>query len=182
MKYRKPTMFKKLKYAPFFLINPDQQYPYTFTGPDDLPYPAMNLRLEAGDYSIAAIYPDDEDDIVNTTVITTLYGKVAIKRNTLDGFVDSISKDRDRFMREIKKLKKHRFRAVVIEASLYDILRGRYASQVSVATVLGMIARLYFKGIPVLLVGDRYIGQEITKKLLLSVLKYEIITNKCIDK
>ena len=168
-------MAKKNKYIPVFLIDTREQRPYTFTGPDDLPYPSLRTKLDEGDYSIAARSPDASPDCV--TFMASLQGKVAVERKTLDDFVGSISQGRARFMREVERLKDYQFKAIVVEASLHDILIGIYTSQMRVTSVLGTIARLYLLGVPVLLAGDRYGGQEMTKRLLLKALEDKLKGN-----
>ena len=166
---------KKPKYTPVFLIDTREQRPYTFTGPDDLPYPTLRTKLDEGDYSIAAKSAEAGPDSV--AFLANLQGRVAIERKTLDDFVGSISQGRPRFMREIDRLKDYWLKVVVVEASLADILMGRYISRMRVTSVLGTIARLYLRGVPVMLTGNRYGGQEMTKRLLLKALEDELKGN-----
>ncbi len=68
--------------------------------------------LQAGDYS--------------------LYGfasEIAVERKSIDDLVGCLTTDRDRFKRELERLRGHSSVMVVVEAPFNDIRMGRYRSQ-----------------------------------------------------
>ena len=77
----------------------------------------MDLRVEGlqtGDYSVAGL----ED-------------MIALERKTLPDLVSCIGSGRERFLRELQRLKAHPFRAVVIEGLWSDLEDGHYQSRLN---------------------------------------------------
>ena len=88
-----------------------EQEPYRFKR-----YPAVEVipgTLTAGDYSL----PGFEDE-------------VAIERKELSDLMGCLTHDRDRFMRELDRLRSYRSAAVVVEAPFSVIKAGMYRSHV----------------------------------------------------
>lgn len=104
------------------IIDTREQTPWAF--PDE--QPLMSAALPAGDYSIAG------------------YEQViALERKSLNDLVGTVIRDRDRFHRELVKLKSYRRKAVVIEASIADVFECRYKSEAHPYSILGAVQSLH---------------------------------------
>ncbi len=101
--------------------------------------PWIVCTLPAGDY--AAIGYESE---------------IAVERKSLADLFGSVTRDNARFQRELAKLAKYTFAAVVIEASQRDVLRGLRYSHVPGGQVLSTCAALEAKHrVPFHFCGDR---------------------------
>jgi ERCC4-type nuclease len=81
---------------------------------------------------------------------------VAVERKSLDDLVQSISRGRDRFWRELARLSRLRASAVVVENLLSAVMWWRYRSRMRPESVIGSCAAItYDYGIPVVWAGDR---------------------------
>ena len=125
------------------IIDTREQLPYSLDG-------AIVRTLSTGDYSIAGY-----EDIC------------AIERKSLSDLFGSVTQGRERFKREIERLSQLRFAAVVIEASMGDILRGCPNSAANpeavLATVLSWSAEYR---IPFVFAGNREGGKAFVERQL----------------
>ena len=126
-----------------------ERMPYTFQG-----YPGVEViraGLDAGDYSL----PGAES-------------LAAIERKSLDDLVGClIAKQRDRFERELARLRPYILKAVVIEATWEDLARGRYTSKMHPQAALQSILALQVRySIPFMFCGNRNGAQYVTHGLL----------------
>jgi ERCC4-type nuclease len=129
------------------VIDTREQQPWTFDGQG---FNTMRAKLDAGDYSVFG-----------------LEQRVSIERKSLDDWTGTVIRDRKRFYRELERLRGYDFRAVVIEASVREIMAGRYKSQVQPSTVLGFIAEVTIaQAVPVYLAGTRAEAQILAGALL----------------
>jgi DNA excision repair protein ERCC-4 len=128
---------------PVVVIDTREQRPYWF--------PRSVVRtLRSGDYSIEG----HEDE-------------VAIERKSKADAYGTIGGGRDRFRREIERLARYDFAAIVVESSLPDFLKPPPHSQLhphaAIGTLLGWCVRYR---LPVLFAGDREHAQAATHHLL----------------
>jgi DNA excision repair protein ERCC-4 len=109
-----------MKPPPTFTIIRDtrEQTPFNFGS-----WPVEEGTLQSGDYSIKHL----EDSI-------------AIERKSLPDLVGCIGRGRDRFERELHRLRGYRYAAVVVEATYREICEGNWRGQVTPAQVVGSIA------------------------------------------
>ena len=134
-----------MKISPTIIIDTREQTPWKFA----------NLRtiagsLTTGDYSISGL--------------THL---VAVERKGLDDLLSCVGRHRDRFRRELARLRGFRFRAVIVEASYTDLEAGEWRSQVKPAAVLGSLAGWQCQySLPVMLVGTHRAGAEFCERYL----------------
>lgn len=121
--------------APFAIcVDTREQAPWVFP-PEVHTAPAT---LSAGDYSLSGF-----EDLV------------AIERKSLADLVACIGPERERFVRELIRLRGYRCRAVVVEATLQAILSHGYRSMTTPASVVGSLASWQVKHeIPVVFAGD----------------------------
>ncbi len=128
------------------IVDSREQNPLQF--PPDVDVTAGTLS--AGDYSIRHL----ED-------------RCAIERKSLSDLVTCIGPERDRFQRELLRLRGYPCRALVVEASMADILEHRYRSQTSPAAVVGSLAAWSTRyQIPLWLAGDHTSAATVTLAIL----------------
>ncbi|MFC2172065.1 ERCC4 domain-containing protein [Acidobacteriota bacterium] len=95
---------------------------------------------------------------------------ISLERKTLPDLIGSISRERARLERELKRLRQFQYRALIIEASMEDILQHRYRSQMESHAVIQSLCAFSIRyGLPVWFCGDRRGGEYITKSLLLKM-------------
>lgn len=136
------------KHRPAIVIDTREQAPYAFESPQ---VTSVRRALPAGDYSIVGL--------------ETL---VAVERKTLDDFVSTVIWSRDRFRRELDRLRSYAAACVVVEADLRQLLRGDYWSEARPSSVLGAaIAIIVDSGVPVFFCSDREAGRLFVERYLL---------------
>ena len=122
------------------VIDTREQTPWTFSS---FGVETEKRGLPTGDYTIAGL----EDHI-------------SIERKSFADFLGSIGAGRERFKREMHRLKAYDTRALIIEAAYSEIASGLiFAASRSTLHpnhVIGMIDSLIAFGIPVVLPGQRY--------------------------
>ena len=137
------------------LADTREQLPYAFSKYD---VEVTTVALPAGDYSL----PGFED-------------RAAIERKSLEDLVGCLmGSNRDRFERELAKLRFYDLAAVVVEATLDDVKRGRFRSQMKAHAALQSIIAFQVRyGVAFLWCGNRVAGEYMTHSLLSKYL-YEI--------
>ena len=133
---------------PVFVVDTREQLPYAF---DPECVTVLRCALPAADYSL-----EGHED------------RVGIERKSLNDFVNTVIRERERFKRELEKLREYDLACVVVEADLRDVIRGRYRSQVHPNAILGGAMAIFVDyGIPVLFCSDREIAARFVMGLLL---------------
>jgi ERCC4-type nuclease len=119
-----------------------EKAPYTFPGFP--PHEIVRAAVPTGDYTILGI---DQS--------------VAIERKSLEDYLGSITHGRDRFFRELERLRKIYYRAIIVEASYADVLAAKWDRKVTAEQVIGttMTIQCHY-GIPVMWLGDRETAQR----------------------
>jgi DNA excision repair protein ERCC-4 len=118
---------------PTIVIDSREQEPLTFSN-----LPTVRGTLDTGDYSIRG-----------------LEHLVAVERKSLGDLLACVGRERDRFKRELQRLRAYRFRILVIEASAENLERGDWRSQLQPSHVLGSLAAWIAQhGLPIWLAGD----------------------------
>ncbi len=130
-----------------FLIDTREQQPFEF----DLETVDVKRRaLTAGDYSL--------DGFAD---------QVTIERKSLPDYVQSVIKQRDRFMKEVNKLSAIPHSCIVVEGDLSDIMGKRYRSGAHPNSVLGATLSLMIDHrIPVCFCSDRQLARTFTEMFL----------------
>ena len=107
------------------VVDTREQAPFIFLG---LPVVVSAAALEAGDYSVAGFTR-----------------RIAVERKSLQDLVGCLGTDRERFERELARLRGYDAAAVVVEAPFHDLRAGNYRSQMDPAaawqSVLAFIQR-----------------------------------------
>ena len=109
-----------MKAVPIIIVDTREQKPYRFDQ-----FEVTVKALATGDYSLAG-----------------LENQVAIERKTKNDAYSSIGRARARFERELERLARLRYAAIVIEASLTDFLQApRFSGMNSRPVACGPCAR-----------------------------------------
>lgn len=96
-----------------------------------------------------------------------LRGIAAIERKSVADLVQSLTWERERFMRELERLRSYQFRAIVVEGSMEQITAGAYRSRAHPKSVIGSICAIIVDySCPVVLADDARGAATITEKLL----------------
>ena len=130
-------------------IDTREQKPYRFARSEV-------KTLASGDYSIVGL----ED-------------RIAVERKTKQDAYSSLGQGRARFERELQRLSRFDYAAVVIETSLPDFLRAPAFSRMNpTAAARSMIAWSVKYRVCVFFAGDRRHGNALTRQLLEKFWKY----------
>ncbi len=131
-----------------FIVDTREQEPYTF---DPERVVATRVALRAGDYSLAGFE-----------------NRVAVERKSLDDFVSTVIRERDRFHRELDRLRGLEAACVVVEGNLTDVLRGRFSSGAHPQSILGAALSIIIDHeIPVYFCSDRQAACRFVEGFLL---------------
>lgn len=153
---RKPMSNKKKQPRIKVIIDTREQAPLDLAQWD---LDVVTKKLPVGDYSIAL--PD-------------MTHEFTIERKSIDDFVACVTKERDRFMREMKLIRAFKYRAVVCEFSMAMIQDEKYHSKVGKSSVLGTIDRLALMGIPVYLCDDPHSASKRVANLIKMAVSDEV--------
>jgi ERCC4-type nuclease len=107
-----------VKITPTIIVDSREQRPWKFEN-----LPTQTGTLDTGDYSISGL-----DHLV------------AVERKSLPDLLACCGRDRDRFKRELQRLRAYRFRLLVVETDADEIERGAWRSQLRPEHVLGSLA------------------------------------------
>jgi DNA excision repair protein ERCC-4 len=110
----------------------------------------IRAALPAGDYTIEG-YED----------------RVVLERKSLPDLLGVIGGGRERFERELERLVKYERGAVLIEASMTDVLRGTAYSRVSPRAVMGSLLTWWVRyGVPPIFCDNRRNAAATVRKIL----------------
>lgn len=121
-----------------------EQNGYTFSAfPEVVATPGT---LTTGDYTLAG-FAD----------------RLAIERKELSDLISCLTHDRDRFTRELERLRGFEAAAVVVEAKYSDIEKGRYRSRMTpAAATQSIISIMVNYRLPFFFAGTRSAGEQFT--------------------
>lgn len=105
--------------------------------------------LSTGDYSIVGL----EDE-------------VSIERKSLGDLLACVGRERERFERELDRLRAYRVRCLVVESSWQEIEQGDWRSKLKPSQVSSSLLRWLETGIPIALVGDHARAGRFVSRLL----------------
>lgn len=126
-----------------------EQTPLLF--PDD---EVRVVTLTTGDYSIMC---DDVD----------FRDRIAIERKSLSDLFGTVGNGRARFEREISRLAALERAAIVIEATMQDVIAGAPFSQMNPRSVMGSLLAWYARyGIAPIFAGSRELAAATVRKIL----------------
>ena len=131
--------------SPIIVIDQQEGIPWKFPN-----WPTVVEHLVTGDYSIKG-----------------LEHLISIERKELNDLLGCIGHGRDRFKRELQRMRAHRFRLLVVETDLATIEAGEWRSKLKPNHVLGALAawQAQFE-LPVLLAGNARSAAAYVEKYL----------------
>ena len=125
------------------VVDSREQAPFTFSG---YPVEVSVGGLEAGDYSVHGFER-----------------RVAAERKTLQDLVGCLGADRERFQRELARLRGYDAATVVIEAPVLDLRQGRYLGRLdAVAAWQSVLAFSMRYRMPFIFCADRQDAEAVT--------------------
>lgn len=143
-------MTKRTADLPVLLIDTREQRPLRFS---DL-VRVERATLPTGDYSAAG-----------------LTDRVAIERKSLPDLVACCGPERERFLDCCRRLRDYELGAVVVEASVNDVLAHAYRSRMHPQSVLGTTIAIFADyGVPTIWAGDERNAASIVERLLVRML------------
>jgi ERCC4-type nuclease len=128
---------------PVIIIDSREQLPYTFS------VPSIVGTLTVGDYSICG-----------------LESRISIERKSLPDLLQSLTRGRERFEKELAKAKSYDWFYVMVECSPSDILEGRYDAQVHPSAAWESICTFSVRHCPFLFCESREIGARLVESIL----------------
>ena len=129
------------------VVDSREQAPFTFSG---LPVEVEVAALEAGDYSVRGFER-----------------KVAVERKELQDLVGCLSGDRERFERELARLRGYDAAAVVVEASVVALRTGRYLGRLDAGAAWQSVLAFTMRyRVPFIFCADRADAEGVTFDLL----------------
>lgn len=128
------------------VIDTREQRPWSFSAEVS----TVRAALPAGDYSVQGL----ED-------------RIRIERKELGDFVNCCTWARERFLRELEKLRKVELRAIVVEASLLDVAAHTYRSKATPKAIVASAVAFHIDyGVPVIWAGDHEKAARIGEMML----------------
>ena len=92
---------------------------------------------------------------------------VAIERKSLDDFVQTVIRERERFERELARMAGHTLRAVIVEAAWRDVRDHNYISQAHPSSVFGLACCLMVDWrVPILFCEDRAVATRVCERMI----------------
>lgn len=135
------------------VVDNREQSPYTFDG---YPVEVRAGTLATGDYSLAGFEAD-----------------VAIERKELSDLIACLSHERDRFTRELERLRGFGSAALLIEAPFSAIAQGKYRSRMDAgAAVQSLLSIMQRYKLPLLFADNRATGERYVYDVLRHYLRH----------
>lgn len=128
---------KKLDFKAIIDSREDEKYHYKLEYSPGQILESEVSNLYTGDYSIKG-----------------LENHIAIERKSLDDMMGCIGTHRDRFEREIIRLKGYPVKCIVVESEWKTIESGKYRSRVKSTSAIGTLMGWIAQGIPIVMAGD----------------------------
>lgn len=100
---------------------------------------------------------------------------VAIERKSIDDLMGCIGTHRERFEREIIRLKGYEVKAIVVESTWLKIERGDYRSRVNTSAAIGTLMGWIAEGIPIVMADNhKRAGVFIARMLYITARRYKL--------
>lgn len=134
-----------MKLSPVIIVDSREQRAWQFEN-----LPSMVSSLSTGDYSIAG-----------------LEHLIAVERKSLDDLLSCIGTHRDRFKRELQRLRAYRFRCLIVETDYSTLEAGEWRSRLKPSHVLGSLSAWMAQfELPIWLAGTHEAGAEYCERYL----------------
>lgn len=140
-------MAQRLAPKPCVVIDTREKCPFSF---DPAKVDTIIDTLATGDYSLW----------MHT-------GEVALERKTIDDYVHCLLRERERFFRELERMREYPLRAVIIEASWMDIHEHRYVSRADPASIFAWTCCLMVDyQLPVIMAENHAIASRVAQRMI----------------
>jgi len=114
------------------------------------PLKTITRGLKTGDYSV-----------------DTLEDRITVERKSLNDFVQCCTYSRERFERELERMREYRFRAIVVESTWANIEMKQYHGQTHPNAVLGSaMAFAMSANVPIIMAGSHGTAGKLVARLL----------------
>ena len=144
------------------IVDTREQTPYLFNG---FPVEVERGTLNAGDYSI-----------------TGFQDEIAIERKELGDLLGCLTHDRDRFTRELEKLRGYQSAALLVESPFSFIQAGRYRSHMKPdAAVQSLFSIMQHYRMPIFFAADRDAGERFVYDFLRHFIRHATQRYKAIE-
>jgi len=139
------------------VIDTREQLPYKFSD-------SISNKIPAGDYTIFYDGKTYENEII-------------VERKSREAeLFNTVGSGRDRFERELEKLSAIRFKWVICEFNLLDIVNNQPPGILPVSAVYGSIISWHIVyGVPFIFAGNRANARAFVYKLFYNFVKYRIL-------
>lgn len=132
--------FRKLKESDITIaIDTREQAPYSIEF-GEMGFNVASVSLDTGDYSV---------------LVPGMLDIVALERKSLSDFVSCCTSERERFSKELQRLRAFRHAVVLIEATHEEIFSGLYRSKANPRALVASIARWQSEGVFIYPAGNR---------------------------
>ena len=132
------------------MVDSREQTPFDLS-----PMTSLTGTLYTGDYSVNG-----------------LEGVIALERKSLADLVACCGRERERFERELMRLKAYAVSAVTIESSWQELERGEWRSKITPNQVLGSLTAWMAQGHTIIVAGNRDMAQRVCRSILFHAAKY----------
>lgn len=126
------------------IVDTREQLPYDLS-----PLKMVRAKLDTGDYSVQG-----------------LEHRVTIERKSFEDYVGVVGKGRERFEREIERMKAYDVAMIIVEAHWGDLECGFHRSRVSANSLMGSTLGWMAEGPKILFCGNRRSAELATGRLL----------------
>jgi ERCC4-type nuclease len=127
------------------LISDAEQLPYTF---DNLT--TKRVHLETGDYQIEG------------------FSGFCVERKSLEDYTRSVTKEGERFFKEIKRMEKFTAKYIIVEGNLTQLLEHRYSTEIEPNYILSLTYNIIvMHSIPVFFFETRQTALYFVENLIL---------------
>ena len=101
--------------------------------------------------------------------------QIAIERKSLPDLLHSLGQERERFFREIMRLKGFEYSALIIEAGLNELYSGQWRSQITPQSVIGSLQSISIKyGVNVFWAENRTLSAQWVEGILYHFLRAKL--------
>lgn len=103
---------------------------------------------------------------------------IALERKNLPDLIGCVGRERERFERELLRLRSYPVSAVIIEASWQELEAGDWRGKITPNHVLGSLTAWMAQGHTIIVAGDRMMAQRICRSVLFHAAKYRFRESK----
>lgn len=136
------------------IVDTREQRPWEF--PD---HNVTRRTLPAGDYSLAVERKDGR--------LVGYEDRFALERKSLPDLIGTITTDRERFLRELRSLRRFDFAAIIVEASWEDVYSWNYMPNVTPQSIVGSLLAFQMDfGVGLIMAGDRTSANAMAEQLM----------------